>query len=478
MILFVSQIIRAQTDSMIVYYPEDSTRIKVVRLGLNSEKSDFSPVFWHKTLLFTSARENNIGVKYSGYNDENEITDLFAGSGQDSVSFKNVKALPGNINSKYSEGPFTLSRDGNVIYYTGNVPVSKKQKGDGSNLLKIFRSEKVNGQWTKAVIADFCDTEYAYCHPSLSSDNKTLFFCSNKPGGFGGMDIYMIKYDNNGWTKPINLGSKINSVSNEVFPFIAANNTLYFSVNKPSGMGGLDIYAFDMNDPFDNEVRSLEFPLNSSSDDFGIWTDSLGISGYFSTNRVPKYSDDVYYFAVNIPDFTNAQTPLVKSKFCYTFFEETAIETNDTTSLAYEWNFGDGTTSKQLTSRHCFNKPGNYVISLNTVEKSTGEVFSNELTYTLTIDEPPQLYVNCGDTLVAGKEIILSSEKCALKGYALNKTYWNFGDGKYNSGNHVKHVFNKPGKYIIQLGVFAKNNESNTIEQFKIEKHIIVKDNF
>ncbi|MES2514642.1 MAG: PKD domain-containing protein, partial [Bacteroidota bacterium] len=220
------------------------------------------------------------------------------------------------------------------------------------------------------------------------------------------------------------------------------------------------------------------YPVNSSADDFGIWTDSLGASGYFSTNRITKSGDDIYYFGVNIPDFEQAKIPVFKTKFCYTFYEETAIETNDTNSLAYEWNFGDGTKSKQLTSRHCFNKPGNYTISLNTVEKSTGEVFSNELNYVLTIEEPPKLFVNCPDTLVIGKEIVLSSEKCALKGYALNKTYWNFGDGKYNSGTHVKHIFNKPGKYVIQLGVFAKSDETNNIEQFKIEKHIIVKDNF
>ncbi|MES2761590.1 MAG: PKD domain-containing protein [Bacteroidota bacterium] len=469
--------IQAQIDSAVVYRAEDSTRIKVTRLDLNSEKSDFSPVFLNNTLLFSSARENNIGVKYSGYEDESEITDLFVGSKRDSVSFKNIKPLAGSINSKYSEGPFTFSKDGNVIYYTGNAGITKKQKGS-ANLLKIYHSEKVNGAWTKPVIAEFCEPEYSYCHPSLSNDGKTLFFCSNKPGGFGGMDIYMIKYENNSWTKSMNLGSKINTVANEVFPFIACNNKLYFSANKPFGYGGLDIYTFDMNDPIDNEVMILEYPVNSASDDFGIWTDSSGTSGYFSTNRVPKHGDDIYYFGINIPDFSNAQTPVFKNKFCYTFFEETALETNDTTSLAYEWNFGDGTRSKQLTSRHCFAKPGNYVVSLNSVEKSTGEIFANQVTYTLTIDEPPKLFVSCADTLLAGREVILSSEKCALKDYQLDRTYWSFGDGKYNSGRHVKHVYNKPGKYVIQLGVYAKNNTTNQIEQFKIEKHIIVKDNF
>jgi hypothetical protein len=474
----VPEFIYAQMDSLVIYSPEDSTRIKAVRLNLNSEKSDFSPILFNNTLLFTSARENNVGVKYSGYEDENEITDLFFSSKKDSVSFKNVKPFGGNINSKYSEGPFTFSKDGNVIYYTGNAEISKKQKGTSANLLKIYRSEKINGEWTKPMISTFCEAEYSYCHPSLSADGKTLFFSSNKPGGFGGMDIYIVKYENNVWTKPVNLGSKINTVSNEVFPFIACNNILYFSANRTVGQGGLDIYSFDMNDPLESEIKMLEYPINSSSDDFGIWTDSIGTSGYFSTNRVGKYEDDIYYFSVNIPDFNNAQTPVFKNKFCYTFFEETAVETQDSASLAYEWNFGDGMKSKQLTSRHCFDKPGNYVVSLNTIEKSTGEIFSNEITYTLTIDEPPKLFVSCGDTLLVGKEIILSSDKCALKGYELNKTYWNFGDGKYNSGNNVKHIYNKPGKYIIQLGVFAKNNTTNQIEQFKIEKQIIVKNNF
>jgi hypothetical protein len=471
-------LVQAQTDSIIAYNnAEDSTRMKVTRLSLNSDKSDFSPFFLNDALLFASGRVNKIGVKYSGYNDENEITDLFSASKKDSVSFKNIKPLTGNINSKYSEGPFTFSRDGNVIYYTGNAKGSGKNKGL-NNSLTIYRSEKINGKWTKPIVADFCVPEYSYCHPSLSNDGKTLFFCSNQAEGFGGMDIYMIKYDNNAWTKPMNLGKKINTVSNEVFPFLAANNTLYFSADKPTGKGGLDIYSFDMNDPIDNDVKVLEYPINSSSDDFGIWTDSLGTFGYISSNRVPKQSDDIYYFGVNIPDFSKAQIPVFKNKFCYTFFEETALETNDSTSLAYEWNFGDGTKSKQLTSRHCFNKPGNYVVSLNTIEKSTGAVFSNELTYTLTIEEPPKLFVDCKDTLIVGDEIVFNSDKCALKGYGLNKIYWYFGDGKYNSGNHVKHIYNKPGNYTIQLGVFATDNTTNKIEQFKIEKYIIVKEKF
>jgi len=463
----------AQTDTVHVYrVEEDTTKIKIVKLNINSDKADFSPVLINNTLLFSSARTNNIGILYSNGKTSMELTDLFSADKKDSLTFKNVNSLS-KLNTKYNEGPFTLSGDGNTIFYTGN-----EERASGKNLqpnlLKIYYSEKVNGSWGKPKVVSFCEKTFSYCHPSLSSDKATLFFCSDMPGGYGGMDIYITKYENNQWTNPVNLGSKINTPGNELFPFISSQqNILYFSSTKTNGLGGLDIYSLNMNDPLDNNVVALDYPVNSVYDDFGIWTDSSGTSGYFSTNRINN-NDDIYYFTTRIPDLKEAETPVFKNKFCYTFYEETAFEANDTASLSYEWDFGDGFKSKELSSRHCFTKPGNYTVTLNAIEKSTGEVFANQLTYSLTIEDPPKLSINCSDTIFAGSVVDFNSEKCALKGYTLNKVYWCFGDGKYNTGTYVRHTYFKPGKYTIQLGTTAKNNLTGKAELFKIDKQVTI----
>lgn len=479
LLVFLWLCLKSQNDSIVIIYtPEDTTRINVTRLSVNSDKSDFSPLLQNNSLLFVSARQRTTGIKYSGYEDENEITDLYTGNRKDSVSFKVIKPVQGNINTKYSEGPFSLSNDGNTLYYTGNAEISRKHRNRQSGLLKIYSSRKIDGVWEKGVPVPFCENDFSYCHPCLSPDGNSLFFCSNMPGGFGAMDIYMTHLENGVWTKPVNLGPKINTAASEVFPFMSQSGTLYFSSQRSNGMGGLDLYSFDMNDPFENETLLLEYPLNSAADDFGIWTDSSGTSGYFSTNRIPRYGDDIYYFSTNIPDFSKAKVPVFKNKFCYTFFEETAVETNDSTGFLYEWDFGDGTKSNQLKTRHCFHKPGTYNVRLNAIDKNNGEVFSDELSYELVIDEPPKLYVNCPDTVSIGSEIIINSEKSYLEGYELNKTYWLFGDGRYNSGKYVKHIYNKPGKFVIQLGVYAKDTKTSRIEKFKINKEVYVKEKF
>ncbi len=473
--LFISVSIccSAQKDTaQVIYRLEDTTRISIIKLNINSDRSDFSPVLINNKLLFASARTNNVGIIYSDPKFPDGLTDLFSSDKKDSLTFKNVSSLS-KINTKYNEGPFTVSKDGNTIFYTGN---QEKLPGKNTepNLLKIYYADKLNGSWSSPKIAGFCETGYSFCHPSLSDDKTMLFFCSNLPGGYGGMDIYVTRYENNTWTKPVNLGPKINGAGNELFPFFSSQqNVLYFSSKRERGRGGLDIYAFDMNDSIKNTIELLEYPVNSAYDDFGIWTDSLGMSGYFTTNRI-NTNDDIYYFNTTVPDLRKAQTPVFKNKFCYTFYEETAFETEDTTSLAYEWDFGDGTKSKELSSRHCFTKPGTYTVSLNAVDKSTGEIFSNQLNYALNIDAPPKLYINCTDTVFAGEAIDFNSDNCSLKEYELNKLYWYFGDGKYNTGNNVKHTYLKPGIYKIQLGAAAKNKLTGKTELFKIEKQVSV----
>jgi hypothetical protein len=293
-------------------------------------------------------------------------------------------------------------------------------------------------------------------------------------GGYGGMDIYFCKYEQGEWSKPANAGKTVNSAVNELFPFAGENGRIYFSSKKDGGMGGLDIYFANLNG---SELsKLLAAPINSAGDDYGLWLDESMENGYFSSNRNAATKDDIYYFTTWIPDFNGSKQPVVKNKFCYNFYEE-SVATGDTVNLNFEWIFGDGTKSPGLRARHCYDKPGNYTVQLNVTEKVSDNIFRNEITYTLNIENPPQLLIDCHDTVPAGSEILISAHRSALKGYEIKNTYWSFGDGKYNHGSTVRHNYCQTGNYNLELMVIAKNQKTNEAEKFRIEKKIIVKGN-
>src|SRR6218665_820372 len=145
MVVFVLACSGQGPSAMAVLPSEDSARFKITRLDLNSDGSDFSPVLMRDTLIFVSGRPAKLGVSYSG--DQNtEVTDLFYAGRRDSVNFSKAKGFPGAINSKYNEGPFTLSTDGNMLYFSGNARPAARTKATPA--LQVYGSKKINGQWT------------------------------------------------------------------------------------------------------------------------------------------------------------------------------------------------------------------------------------------------------------------------------------------------------------------------------------------
>jgi hypothetical protein len=469
--LWMSGHVLAQADSIPLYSAmEDSVPYKVTRLAINSQQADYSPFMLNNALFFVSSRPSHGGVTYSSANSSEGLTDVFRAERKDSVRFSNVSAFQA-INTPYNEGPFSLSKDGRLIYYTGNEKQSAG-KGKTKTLLKIFYSTYDGKAWSAPAKPAFCKEDYSYGHPAISSDKQCLVFCSELPGGYGGMDLYACYLKEGTWSAPVNLGPKINSPSHEVFPFISDRGMLYFSSARPGGSGGLDIYATQFNDTFEEMVWALPAPINSASDDFGVWTDSLNTSGYFSSNR--SGNDDLYYFGSIQPDFSKASVTTMKTKFCYTFFEETALETQDSLSFSFEWDLGDGTRSRELRTKHCYTKPGSYTVSLNAVEKTTGEVFANQLTYELIVKPPAGLYINCADSVAASCELFFNTERCDVKGYELKQVYWDFGDGKYSYGHYVKHHYAKSGLYWVRLGVVARNTETKKEALYKTTRLITI----
>ncbi|WP_306354311.1 OmpA family protein, partial [Flavobacterium sp. '19STA2R22 D10 B1'] len=203
------------------------------------------------------------------------------------------------VASKFHESTPVFTKDGQTMYFTrNNFLDGKKQKSkEKTILLKIYKATLKDNQWTSITELPFNSNEYSVAHPALSPDEKTLFFASNMPGTKGQSDIFKVKINSDGsYGTPENLGDKINTEGKETFPFIAADNELYFASDGHPGLGGLDIFVSKLEkDNTYQKVYNVGAPVNGSSDDFAFLIDNTTKYGFFSTNRAETIGyDDIF----------------------------------------------------------------------------------------------------------------------------------------------------------------------------------------
>lgn len=287
-----------------LFYIPDLSQIKVQRI-LNPDGTDSKPVAAQAVRkadpegrrlgadAYTRASANDSRTP-AGFETGVNIS---RGLGYDNRPVNPIKQFSENLNTRYHEGPATFLHDGSGIIFTRNNYNGGKAKksADGINKLKLYAAEYRNGGWTNIKELPFNSDEYSVGHPALSKDDKLLFFASDKPGGFGGTDIYVSRWENGNWSKPVNLGKDINTKGSELFPFVDENGNLYFSTDGRRGLGGLDIFYAVMEGTTVSAIERLEDPINSPQDDFGLITDGSRRIGYFSSNR-QKSGDDIYRF--------------------------------------------------------------------------------------------------------------------------------------------------------------------------------------
>ena len=273
---------------------------------LNSEKLDFSPMFYRDGLVFTSTRDHNknLSKRKDLWTNDNFMDLYFAEVSADDIS-SGLSTLFKDVNIKYHDGTATFTQDQNTMYFArSNSGKGGKRKKDkkGITRLKIYESKSGGKGWSEAKELTFNDDEYDTCHPTLSEDGNVLFFSSDRPGGYGGMDLYKSRRIGNGWSEPENLGAEINTEGNEIFPYIHEDGTLFFASNGLPGIGGLDIFSTigvqnqDFNTTW-SKPNNLGKPLNTKKDDFGLIVDISGTKGYFTSNREGGNGmDDIYSF--------------------------------------------------------------------------------------------------------------------------------------------------------------------------------------
>jgi outer membrane protein OmpA-like peptidoglycan-associated protein len=212
-------------------------------------------------------------------------------------SYTTPEKLSGNINkNKLHTASATYSKDGSVVYYTASNTdgLSKTELLENIIGLKINKDTIANGMYLKGSEFPYNSKDYSVGHPALTPDGKTMYFISDMPGGLGGTDVYETKWENGRWAQPKNVGEAINSVGNEMYPFVDSLGNLYFSSTGHRSLGGLDIFKCTKNGSGFAQAENLNYPINSARDDFGFMIYADNKTGYLSSNR--EGSDKIYEF--------------------------------------------------------------------------------------------------------------------------------------------------------------------------------------
>ena len=267
--------------------------------GINSAYSDYAPALLGNSIVFSSTRPDGQDPKLHKWTNQ-PFSRLYQSKFDESGHVIEVDPLRGSFEPNGYQSTATFTSDGKVMYFTQSQSLSKEQmKSDPTMRLKLVRAELMeNGEWGNFKDLSLNDVAFSSAHPALSADESKLYFASDRPGGLGNSDLwYSVILGDSISAEPVNLGAKVNTAGRDTFPFITAEDILYFSSDSYAGMGGLDIYNIDLND-LNKGVTQLSQPINGPMDDFGfVYDQSLG-TGYFSSNRngTDSQGDEIFRF--------------------------------------------------------------------------------------------------------------------------------------------------------------------------------------
>ena len=277
---------------------KNSKYYTIKNLNLNSPSKDFSPSFFQGGLIFVSDRTTDEGKN----NWDNRVfLNLFHSKLSENGTFYTPDELSNKLNTMYHEGPVWLYDKETKIVFTRNNYHKKvlKRSEDGINNLQLFFADiNEKGQWSNLRKFEHNSSEFSTGHPTMNSTGDLMVFSSNRPDGQGGSDIYYSQLVNEKWTEPKNLGAQVNTIGDELFPFLFQDSILYFSSNGHYGLGGLDVYKASFNKEASSAIENLGVPINSNADDFGIIVHKNANMGYFSSNRESYENDDIYQFRI------------------------------------------------------------------------------------------------------------------------------------------------------------------------------------
>ncbi|MDR7209161.1 OmpA family protein [Flavobacterium piscis] len=279
----------------------NSNRFEVTDAGINSTMSDYGSTILNDKIVFASARDTGGVVKNTFKWTNKSFTNLYTAALLPDGTVGKPERFQKNINSKFNESTPVFTQDGKTMYFTRNNFIDGKRGKDDKRitLLKLYKATFVNKKWQGITELPFNSNQYSVAHPTLSTDEKTLYFASDMPGTLGQSDLFKVNINEDGtFGQPENLGTAINTEGRETFPFISGDNELYFASDGRPGLGGLDIFVSKINSDLSfGEVQNVGEPINTKQDDFAFVINTKNRNGFFSSNRENgKGLDDIYRF--------------------------------------------------------------------------------------------------------------------------------------------------------------------------------------
>jgi outer membrane protein OmpA-like peptidoglycan-associated protein len=271
---------------------------RITHLDINTKALEFGPSYYQNKVVFAStrAKQKLFAKKYNWTH--SPFWDMYVAD-IDGNQLKNPVIFEKQLNGNLHDGPASFSKDGSYMAFTRNHYKDKSK--DGVVELQLFFTHYKDGKWSEIESFAYNNEAYSVGQPCLSADGKTIYFTSDMPGGYGKADIYRsVKNEKNEWGKPINLGDKINTEGDEMFPFFdETNQTLYFSSNGRFGLGGLDIFSSHLKGLEFDDATNIGFPMNTPFDDFAAIVDGKVNRGYFTSNRSGgSGGDDLFSFEI------------------------------------------------------------------------------------------------------------------------------------------------------------------------------------
>jgi outer membrane protein OmpA-like peptidoglycan-associated protein/tetratricopeptide (TPR) repeat protein len=272
-------------------------KAKIENVGpiINGTFPDYTPVITadESIMIFTSRREGNVGKNTASYLDQEEefpMEDIYQ-STKINDKWSEPTNLGTTVNTQDHDAAIALSPDGNQLFIYKDT-----QKGD------IYLSQKKGLDWSKPEsLGDKINlpkSSEQSC--SITSDGKTLYFSSDRPGGYGGLDIWKSQKIKGEWSEPQNMGPKLNSKEDEDSPFIHPDGiTLYYSTKGKNTMGGYDIVRTTLEKGGWSEPENLGYPINSVQNDIYFVLSADNQHGYYASYKEGGYGKhDIYMISM------------------------------------------------------------------------------------------------------------------------------------------------------------------------------------
>ena len=363
----------------------DNSEYSIANFRQNKKGEEFCAVPYKGAVVLVSNRRNtgflNRNYAWTGQ----YFTDLIAIG--DTVDISTDKLWKEVKRTNPHDGPISFSKDNKIAILTVNQNEIDQVGGIKFSRLELKIYREKNGEWSEEVFP-YNNKTYSVGHGVLDQQGN-LYFASDKPGGLGGVDIYKSSYVNGSWSEPVNLGSNVNTVRDEVFPFVSNNGTLYFSSNGWPGNGGLDVfYQDDQN----SNAKHIGNPINTNADDFGIYVDENTGRGFLASNRnafkdeIYTISKPVYKIEAELTLSTCDNKPLAKQTIVvknlktnvedkFTTDDKGKISIKPSINTSYKFTYSGDGNSSACSVEKTFDKEGKIPVKLS----SNYKTFSGKL---------------------------------------------------------------------------------------------------